>query len=403
MKKILVFTPHFHPENQIINDFVFSLKDDYDFTIVTSFPNYPDRKLFKEYKLWKDLYSKKSKNIKIIRLPVIYRKKNNLFFLFLNYLTLLISSLLITPFLLLKRYDYLFIYLTSPIFVAISPFLINFFKKTKMSIWVLDLWPETLDFYKFPLKKIIKKIIFNFSQRLYSKCTNIFISSQGFSKSSSLKNFKNKIIFSPQWNKHQSNLLKTEEVFNLPKIQKEDFIILFAGNMGKAQNLNYLFEAIKTISKNKNIKWFFVGDGSESKDFQKKIYSNKLQKNVYFFGHVPYSKLDIFFKNSNAFLISLVDSPSINKVLPSRINHFLSYGKPILTLSSGEVSEFVQKHHLGLTSNSNEFNKLADNIGVMKNFNKFQLNEIKKNSRMVLDEIFNKEKIIKMIVNKSFS
>ena len=74
-----------------------------------------------------------------------------------------------------------------------------------------------------------------------------------------------------------------------------------------------------------------------------------------------------------------------------------------MTLSSGEVSEFVQKHHLGLTSNSNEFNKLADNIGVMKNFNKFQLNEIKKNSRMVLDEIFNKEKIIKMIVNKSFS
>ena len=31
------------------------------------------------------------------------------------------------------------------------------------------------------------------------------------------------------------------------------------------------------------------------------------------------------------------------------------------------------------------------------------LNEIKKNSRVVLDEVFNKEKIIKMIVNKSFS
>ena len=403
MKKILVFTPHFHPENQIINDFIFSLKNDYDFTIVTSFPNYPDRKLFKEYKLWKDLYSKKIKNIKIIRLPVIYRKKNNFFFLFLNYLTLLISSLIITPFLLFKRYDYLFIYLTSPIFVAISPFLINFFKKTKMSIWVLDLWPETLDFYKFPLKKIIIKIIFNFSQRLYSRCSSIFISSQGFSKSSSLKNFKNKIEFSPQWNRYQSNFLKTEEEINIPKTQKDDFIILFSGNMGKAQNLNYLFEAIKLISKNNNIKWFFVGDGSESSDFQKKINLNKLQENVFFFGHVPYVKLDIFYKKSHAFLISLVDSPSINKVLPSRISHFLSYGKPILTLSSGEVSEFVQKHHLGLTSNSNEFTKLVDNINIIKNFNELQKNEIKKNSKVVLDEVFNKVKIIQKIVNKSFS
>ena len=159
MKKILVFTPHFHPENQIINDFIFSLKDDYKFTIVTSFPNYPDRKLFKDYKIWKDLYSKKYNNIEIIRLPVVYRKKNNLFFLFLNYLTLTISSFLITPLLLFKKYDFIFIYLTSPIFVAISPFIINFFKKTKMSIWVLDLWPESLEFYKFPLKKFIMNFL----------------------------------------------------------------------------------------------------------------------------------------------------------------------------------------------------------------------------------------------------
>ena len=205
MKKILVFTPHFHPENQIINDFIFSLKDSYKFTIVTSFPNYPDRKLFKDYKLWKDLYSKNYKKIEIIRLPVIYRKKNNLFFLFLNYLTLSISSFLITPFLLFRKYDSIFIYLTSPIFIAISPFIINFFKKTKMSIWVLDLWPESLEFYNFPFKKIIMNLILNFSQSLYSRCNNIFISSNGFSKSISLKNFKNKIKFAPQWNRHQNN------------------------------------------------------------------------------------------------------------------------------------------------------------------------------------------------------
>jgi hypothetical protein len=85
------------------------------------------------------------------------------------------------------------------------------------------------------------------------------------------------------------------------------------------------------------------------------------------------------------------------------MNHFLHYGKPILTLSSGEVSEFVQTHNLGLTSNSNEFNKLVDNINIMKNFNQSQLQKIKKNSKVVLEQIFNKEKIIKTIVNKSFS
>tara|TARA_B100001059_G_scaffold215116_1_gene232369 strand:- start:1221 stop:2426 length:1206 start_codon:yes stop_codon:yes gene_type:complete len=401
MKKNLVFTPHFYPENQILNDLIFSNNENHEFTIVTSFPNYPDRKQFKDYKIWKDLYSKKFQNIKIIRLPVIYRKKNNLFFLFLNYLSLLISSLVITPALLLKRYDNIFIYLTSPIFIAISPLIINFIRRTKMNIWVLDLWPDTLEYFQFPLKKFTIKKIFQLSQILYSRCNNIFISSQGFAESKSLINFQKKIQFAPQWVRDNTQVLKSNK-FKIPTKNKNNFNILFAGNMGKAQNLNNLLKAIKITSDDIQINWLFVGDGSECDSFKKQIIKNNLNKNVFFYGQVHHSYLNNFYENSNAFLVTLVDSPSINKVLPSRIINFLNYGKPVLTLASGEVSKFVQKNNLGLTAMSNEYNKLADNIRTLKNYKIDQLIEIKQNSNKTLEKVFNKNKIIDLIVTKSF-
>lgn len=401
MKKILIFTPHFYPENPIINDLVLELNEEYKFIIVTSFPNYPDRKLFKKYKPWLHSISRQFKNITIIRLPVIYRKGNNNFFLFCNYISYIFSSLLITPVLFFFNFHRIFVFLTSPFSITISPLILNFFKKTPMSIWVLDLWPETLEAFTFPFKKPLIKFIHRYTQIFYSRCKNIFISSEGFSKSSSLIKFNDKISFIPQWRR---NIIFSSKNYAKLSINKNDndFIILFAGNMGRAQNFENIFFAINELKGKNHIKWVFLGDGSEKKWLEERVSKEKI-KNVYFYGYVPINDTDRYYKIADANLISLIDSEAINYVLPAKLQHCLGYGKPILSFASGEISKFVLKNNIGLSANSEDYSQLCKNIIKIKNYSKKDLDLINDNCKKLLKTTFNKEKIIDQIKQKALN
>ena len=401
MKHILIFTGYFYPENQIINDFIFSLNKNYRFTVITAFPNYPNRKLFKRYKIWKDSIDNQYENITILRIPVIYRKGNNLLFLFLNYISYVFSSIVILPYLLFKKFDNIFVYLISPFSITVAPLLMNLFKKIKINIWVLDLWPETLEIFNFPFKKKILRIIFYYTQFFYSRCSNIFVSSLGFKKSASLNKFEKKTFFIPQWQRGKFDKKSSINLYKFPKLPKKSIKILFAGNFGKAQNLDCVFKAIKELKTDKNIYWFFVGDGSEKLNFQKKIYDLETN-NVFIYNQVSLEDVSNFYVFCDLFLIPLIDHNAINSVLPAKLQYCLNFGKPIITLSSGEISNFIKQNKLGLVANSNDYKKLCKNIISISKYKKKQLDEINKNSQKLILNEFNKKKLISSMCNIAF-
>ncbi|MDP2363905.1 MAG: glycosyltransferase WbuB, partial [Ignavibacteria bacterium] len=53
-KRILIFTNHFYPENFKVNDVAFELvKNNFEVTVLTGIPNYPQGKFYKGYGLIK--------------------------------------------------------------------------------------------------------------------------------------------------------------------------------------------------------------------------------------------------------------------------------------------------------------------------------------------------------------
>ena len=62
--KILIVTQYFWPENFRINDIVKFLREkDHDVDILTSIPNYPEGKVFDEYKENREKFNKCQKRI----------------------------------------------------------------------------------------------------------------------------------------------------------------------------------------------------------------------------------------------------------------------------------------------------------------------------------------------------
>ena len=85
--RILVVSQYFWPEDFRINELVKDFKKKgHEIVVLTGVPNYPEGKIFSDYKKNKSEFNQLD-GCKIIRVPIIPRGKNKIS-LFLNYLSL---------------------------------------------------------------------------------------------------------------------------------------------------------------------------------------------------------------------------------------------------------------------------------------------------------------------------
>ena len=200
-KRILIFTNHFHPENFKVNDVAFDLaKNNFDVTVLTAIPDYPQGKFYKGYGLFKRR-KEIIDGVKVIRVPLIPRGKDNLFLLTLNYLSfafcLTLRSFFISIF---NQFDVILVHHTSPVFLGVPAVIVKKLQKIKMYFWNLDLWPESVSettgfnigFVMKGLDKIVRFI--------YKNSDKILISSRAFKGSMTNKGVdEKKIIYFPNW------------------------------------------------------------------------------------------------------------------------------------------------------------------------------------------------------------
>ena len=118
--KILIISQYFWPENFRVNELSEELiKLGHDITVLTGYPNYPKGDIFEDF-LNKQNSFREYKGVKIIRVPIIPRKKGR-FRLVINYLSFVINSILIGYFKVYnKNYDLIFTFQVSPITVGIT-------------------------------------------------------------------------------------------------------------------------------------------------------------------------------------------------------------------------------------------------------------------------------------------
>jgi len=130
--RILILSQYFWPENFKINNLSEHLSKKHDVEILTSIPNYPYGYVFQNFR--KD--PKKFnfyKKMKIYRVPQITRGKGSKKRLFFNYISFIIKSFF-RSFFFKKKYDLIFVFGTSPIFVALIGIFLSKLHKSKSII-----------------------------------------------------------------------------------------------------------------------------------------------------------------------------------------------------------------------------------------------------------------------------
>ncbi len=395
--RILVITQYFYPENLRINDLCNSLSDKgHVITVLTGKPNYPKGTFFEGYSFFKKSYEK-IHNIDVYRANLIPRGSGNGFMLFLNYTSFVFFGFF-KLFKLKGKFDKIIIYAPSPITVGYLGIIAGKLFNAKSFLWVHDLWPESVKVAGGIKNKFILRLVDLMTRSIYSNYKTILIQSPSF------KNYlinqsvpKNKIIYYPYY--AESFYKKVDEIPSIKKLFPTGINILFAGNIGVAQDFDTIIEAsIVARKNNKKFNIIVLGEGRDKKRIQLKVKENNLENIFYFLGSFPPEKMPYFFASADALLITLMKSKIFSLTIPGKLQSYLACAKPIIGSLDGIGAKIINDASCGYVSPAGEPNMLAASITKICSLDGKTKNQLGDNARKYFNKEFEKDQLLNRLI-----
>ncbi len=355
--KLLVVSQYFFPENFRINDLVADfVARGHEVTVLTGMPNYPNGYFFEGY----GLLAPRQEVIhgaRVMRVPLVPRGLGGALRLVLNYISFGLFASWSAIFRVGRGYDAVFVFAPSPISVVIPGLIAGWRCKAPVLLWVLDLWPESLEATGVVRSPVILSVVGRIVGRLYKGCSRILVGSYGFSESVMALGVNPRgICHFPNW----VEAIPDSKEGKGPRLP-DGFTIVFAGNLGRAQDFPSILSAVR-LTRDIPVQWVFVGGGLMTDTAKQLVERESLQDRVHFLGRWPLEDMPALFAGAAALLVSLRNEPAFAKAIPGKIQSYLAAGRPILAMIDGEGGGVVQKAGAGLVCGAGRGDVLAENV-----------------------------------------
>jgi len=392
--KILFVCQYFYPEIFRGNDIAFDwAARGENVTVITAVPNYPSGKFFEGYGLFQRR-KEFVRGVHVIRVPVVPRGKGGPIRLVLNYFSFVMTASVYCFYLAFKeKFDFVFVQQLSPVTMALPALIVKKIQRIPLYVWILDLWPESLSAAGGIKNKYVLMFFKFIVQFIYNNSSRLLISSKGFVKSiSNQGNYLNKIIYFPNWAEDvfESATILDKNII-LP-VLPDGFLIMFAGNIGEAQDFDNIMKAALLLKSNQYIKFIIIGDGRKKEWVESFIKTNHLEDNVFIMGRYPIDFMPAFFKKANAMLLPLKNEIIFNLTAPAKLQAYMASEKPIIAMLNGDGADIINEANCGLAAPAGNFLDLANKITLMSNYTPSQLDSLGKNGKKYCLEHFDKHK-----------
>ena len=195
-----------------------------------------------------------------------------------------------------------------------------------------------------------------------------------------------------------SNGLGQDQFLDFKTVAPSEFTreilhMTYIGNVGVAQNLKIVVDAIATVE---NIKLNIVGDGSDYANLVRHVKSTN-NRHVEFFGAVAPDNIKYFVQSSDILIAHL--SNNFRTAIPSKLYEYLSCNRPIIFGGCGQAIDFLEQFEGVKCFNSDstlELIEILRNLDIqdlkridhVKNLERIERSYIReKNSEAVLQKI----------------
>jgi len=385
--RILVVTQYFWPENFRINDLVLALQEQGHYVeILTGKPNYPTGNFFEGY----SFLSKRTeywKGVKVNRSAIIPRGNSNGLKLILNYLSFAFFAT-IRSFSIKGKFDKILVYEPSPITVGIPAIALKFRKRAKIYFWVQDIWPQSVTAAGGMENRFVLSLLNSLTKWIYKKSDKILIQSEAFREIILTQGVKkDKILFYPNSVEEFFKILPESEEYK--RFFPVGFNIVFAGNIGEAQDFENIVEAARIVANVQPlIRWVILGDGRKKKFLEEKIVEYNLSEQIILLGSFPVEEMPNFFACADALLVTLKKDYIFSLTIPSKIQAYLACGKPLLASLDGEGARIINQANAGFVAETQNSKQLAEKALELYNTPKNILLQIGHNGRKYFESNF---------------
>ncbi len=407
--KILYITQYFYPEvgattNRALANVRHFTQKGHEVTVLTEMPNHPKGIIFKEYKN-RIFVKEKMDGFLIKRLWVFTSQKKNFLTRLLFYLSF---SVIGSIYSVISREKYDVVYVTSPpLFVGLIGLVLKqMHPSIKLIFEARDLWPDSA----IELGELKNKSLINLSsqleKKLYEKASAIItvtenlkekIIQKGFpeSKVHTIRNGTDIEIGDTDLAFTAKNQMLAKKIcfkykFKHPIGILSNFKVVYAGNLGIAQNLFTLLEAAKILN-NDNVHFMFIGAGPEEGKLKISVKELNLS-NVSFIGEVPRKNIRKYLNFADCGIIPLKDIPMFESALPSKIFDYMSVNLPILLGVKGIAKNVVESSETGLYFEPENSISLADQILKLKR-NKTLYKKLSSNGQDYVSANYDRQKL----------
>ena len=389
-KKVLIVSEVFYPEEFKINELAIDWKNKgYDVDILTMVPSYPSSKIFDDYEnRW---YQKELWNgMNIYRVKAVTGYKNSLFKKLLKYFAFMIMGSFLSI-KIGKKYDYIFGFQVGPLTAMVPAIILKQFYKKSVTLWIQDIWPDSVYAYGFKKTKILEFFLNSFVRYVYKNTSSFGISAKGFEKKIIPFLSENKeILYAPNWADYLDKDLERIRFSHDDKIH-----FTFAGNIGTVQNLDNVIDAFGKLDDEFLIKaqLNIIGDGSYLEKLKTKVEKN-CYKNIVFWGRKPREDIYKYLEASSFLIVSLVKKEIFSLTVPAKTQTYIATAKPIIAIINGEAANIIKENELGLVCSPDNLEEIKFTFMEAIESDEEKRKKYIKNSELLTNTIFKKEIII---------
>lgn len=314
------------------------------------------RNYYKKHKI------EKKGNLAIQRVPLMKEGKNTLG----RVIRYILMNLIFIWKGLITKGDAIFVQSTPPTQGAMAA-IIKKIKKVPFIYNLQDVFPDSMvGMGMITEESLIYRIGRTLENFTYKNADQIVVISNDIKKNIIRKGVpENKISVVSNW--IDTDIIKPVEkennyLFEKFGISKTNFNIVYAGNLGYAQNIEIIIRAAKQLESYHDINFVIFGRGAQEEEYRKRAYELKLS-NLSFFPIQPYSEVAFVYSIGDAAIVSCKKGFG-GSAMPSKTWSIMACGIPILASfdRNTDMEKLINEQHLGLFSEADKEGQLTSNI-----------------------------------------
>ena len=172
-----------------------------------------------------------------------------------------------------------------------------------------------------------------------------------------------KIVVVPNWiDSEMIHPIEKEDnyLFDKYHIPKDKFTVVYAGNLGYAQNIEVIIKSAEMLKEYQNIQFVIFGKGAQEDEYKEMAAG---LDNVYFFPIQPYSEVSYVYSVGDVSVVPCKKGFG-GSAMPSKTWSIMATGTPVLaSFDPGtEMEKIIKTEEMGLFSDADDALGLSDNI-----------------------------------------